>query len=40
MVLEVEEDGEGRTEFRMDMFTLLSFKWITNKGLLYSITIS
>ena len=24
----------------MDMFTLLYFKWITNKDLLYSITIS
>ena len=38
--------GSGRgwggkdSEFRMDMFTLLYFKWITNKGLLYGITIS
>ena len=26
--------------FGVDMFTLLYFKWITNKGLLYGITIS
>ena len=27
-------------EFEIDMYTLLYFKWITNKGLLYGITIS
>ena len=32
--------GGKDSEFRMDMFTLLYFKWITNKGLLYGITIS
>ena len=30
--------GEGIVrEFGMDMYTLLYFKWITNKNLLYSI---
>ena len=29
--------GEGIVkDFRMDMYTLLYLKWITNKGLLYS----
>ena len=29
--------GEGMVrEFEMDMYTLLYFKWITNKDLLYS----
>ena len=29
--------GEKDKEFGMDMYTLLYFKWITNKDLLYSI---
>ena len=28
--------GEKDKEFGMDMYTLLYFKWITNKDLLYS----
>ena len=38
MVARGKRRGEGKVgEYEMDIYTLLHLRWITNKGLLYSI---
>ena len=38
MVARGKRRGEGKVgEYEMDMYTLLHLRWITNRGLLYSI---